>query len=168
MKKVARTSLIALAAWLPLAASAQTAEAETDELDVAIDEIMVVGARELGAMRAEIDLAEDQLFKLYNDLNEDDGYDIICKKETRIGSQIPQRVCLARMYRDARAAAAVGDEDAGMIAAGRMARSQKHQRILEQKLRVLAIENPELLAAFKKRQLLAKKFEQARDTKYGK
>ncbi len=168
MKKVARTSLIAVAAWLPLAASAQTAEAETDELDAAIDEIMVVGARELGAMRAEIDLAEDQVFALYNDLNEDDRYDIICKKETRIGSQIPKRVCLARMYRDARAAVAADDEEVGMIAAGRMARSQKHQRILEQKLRALAIEHPELLEAFKKRQLLAKKFEQARDTKYGK
>ncbi|MDH3552841.1 MAG: hypothetical protein OER22_09530 [Gammaproteobacteria bacterium] len=72
-----------------MATGAQTTDSEAEELDAAIDEITVVGARQLGAMRAKVELAEDQVFALFNDLNDDDGYDIICKKETRIGSQLP-------------------------------------------------------------------------------
>jgi len=76
--RIIKTPWITLTVCLPLAAGAQTTDSETEELDAAIDEITVVGARQLGAMRAEVELAEDQVFALFNDLNDDHGYDIIC------------------------------------------------------------------------------------------
>jgi len=70
------------------------------------------------------------------------------------------------MYRDALAQATI-DDDIGIIAVGRMTRSQKQQK-KQEKMRALAIAHPELLAALNERQVLDKKFRQARDEKYGK
>lgn len=145
---------------------AQESDPDASELDTAIDEVTVFGAQRLGAMRAKVTLAEDQVYALFNDLNEDDGYDIICKRETRIGSQIPRRVCLARMYREA-LAEETADEDLGFVPAGTMTRSSKHQKILQEKMRALAKEHPELLEALRNRHALDQEFKQARDSKYG-
>lgn len=166
--KILPTMLLVTAALLPARVFAQDADpAEVEpEVDATIDEITVVGARTLGAMRAKVTIAEDQVYALFNDLNEDDGYDIICKKETRIGSQIPKRVCLARMYREALAEETV-DEDSGFVTTGRMTRSSKHQKILQEKMRSLAKQHPELLQALRKRHALDQEFKQARDIKYG-
>ncbi|MDH3613479.1 MAG: hypothetical protein OEU90_08365 [Gammaproteobacteria bacterium] len=165
MNKISITVTV-LAVSLPLHAAAQVADPETAEIDTTIDEITAVGARTLGSMRTEVVLAEDEVYALYNDLNEDDGYDIICKKETRIGSQIPRRVCLARMYREAVAEATVDEDTGDYMVVGRMTGSSKHQKILQEKMRALAIEHPELSAALKKRHALAKKFQEERDKKY--
>jgi len=161
-----RASLAALIGLLPLTAFAQDTDSESELLDAAIDEITIVGARTLGSMRAEVVIAEDRAFELFNDFNDDDGYDIICKRETRIGSQIPKRVCLARMYRETLAEATI-DEDFGDLRLGRMTGSDKHQKILQEKMRALAMEHPELLSALQKRYALEQKFKQARDEKYG-
>jgi hypothetical protein len=164
--KALLTIFLVTAALSAVRVVAQDDDRETAEVDATIDEITVVGARSLGAMRAEVTMAEDQVYALFNDLNEDDRYDIICKKEARIGSQIPKRVCLARMYRDALAEETV-DEDSGFVPAGTMTRSSKHQKILQEKMRALAMEHPELLQALKKRRALDQEFKQARDNKYG-
>ena len=74
---------------LPCAQAQESADADVDET---IDEITVMGARSLAMMRAEVIEAEDVIYDLFNELNDDDGYDIICKKETQLGSQIPKRV----------------------------------------------------------------------------
>lgn len=37
--------------------------------------------------------AEDQLYELFNSINSTDRFDIVCRKETRTGSNIPERVC---------------------------------------------------------------------------
>jgi len=158
-----------LAVSLPSHGAAQGADPESEETDAAIDEITIEGARTLDSMRAQVILAEDEAFALFNELNEDDGYDIICKKETRIGSQMPHRVCLSRMYRErlAEATADAIDENSGVIGVGRMPGQSKHQEILREKMRTLAMKHPELLAALKKRYVLDKAFQEARDRKYG-
>jgi len=164
--RILLTLLLVTAALMPVWGFAQEADAQSAELDAAIDEITVVGEQSLGVMRAKVTLAEDQVYALFNDLNEDDGYDIICKKETRIGSQIPKRVCLARMYRDA-LSQATEDEELGSLTIGKMPRGVKHQTILREKMRALAIEHPELLAALKKRHALEQEFKRARASAYG-
>lgn len=160
------TLALVIAALISVPVFAQDADPAAAEVDQTIDEITVVGARTLGAMRARVTIAEDQVFALFNDLNEDDAYDIICKKEARVGSQIPKRVCLARMYREA-LAEETADEDSGFVPAGTMTRSSKHQKILQEKMRTLAKEHPELLQALRKRHALDQEFKQARDNKYG-
>lgn len=37
--------------------------------------------------------AEDQLYALFNSLNSTDRFDIVCRKEKKTGSNIPERVC---------------------------------------------------------------------------
>jgi len=156
---------ILFALLTPALAAAQTTVVETTDTEASIDEITVVGARSLGAMRAEITRAEDVAFGLFNDLNDDDAYDIICKKETRIGSQIPKRVCLARMYRDA-VSEATEDEESGILLTVKITGSSKHQKILREKMRVLANEHPELLQALRQRSVLQKKCEAERAKRY--
>ena len=133
--------------------------------DEIIDEVTVLGVRELADLRAEVVLAEDAVYVLFNDLNDDDRYDIVCKKETRIGSQIPKRICQARLYRDAVAAEAEAVTD-GEIMPGMKVNSTKHNAILREKMAALANEHPELLAALKKRLELSRKFERERAKRF--
>lgn len=129
------------------------------------DEVTVLGIRELAGLRADVIRAEDVVYDLYNELNEDDRYDIICKKETRIGSQIPRRVCLSRLYRDAVSEAseeAIEGYDVGTIKVN----SAKHNAILREKMAALANRNPDLLAALKKRLELKKKLEREREKRF--
>ena len=149
-----------LAPWAP---AQKTTEPEVEET---IDEITVMGARSLAMMRAEVIEAEDVIYDLFNELNDDDGYDIICKKETRIGSQMPQRICLARMYREA-VADATNDEDGGPIVVGNMTRTSRHQEILMDKMRALAAEHPELLDALRTRYALDRRYKEERAKRYG-
>lgn len=144
-------------------AAEQTATVLPDE--EIIDEVTVLGIRELADLRAEVVEAEDVVFDLFNDLNDDDRYDIICKKETRIGSQIPKRICQARLFRDAVAAAAEGTVD-GEIMPGEHVNMNKHNRILREKMAALANEHPELLAALQNRLAVSRKFEQERAKKF--
>lgn len=130
-----------------------------------IDEVTVLGVRELADLRAEVIEAENVVYDVFNDLNDDDRYDIICKKETRIGSQIPKRVCQARLFRDAVAAEAEGVVD-GEIMPGMKVNSAKHNRILREKMAALANKHPDLLAALKNRLELSRKFEQERAKKF--
>ena len=160
-------------------AGAQKETADDGSVDETIDEITVFSGRTLGQMRSEIARAEDEAYAIFNDLNTDDRYDIVCKKEARIGSQIVRRVCLSRMYRDALSDAtedaaedAEDAEDAangasvGVGTVGANISSRKHQQILREKMRSLASENQELLAALKKRHKLVKEFEERRAEKY--
>jgi len=158
-------NLIFVAILMPGFAAAQSSAADEAETLEAIDEITVLGARSLGSMRAEVVRAEDVAFALFNELNDDDAYDIVCKKETRIGSQIPKRVCLARMYRDAVAEAA--EDEPGILMTVKVTGSAKHQEILREKMRVLANNHPELRQALQQRLDLAKRFELERDRRYG-
>lgn len=124
-----------------------------------VDEITVYGEKSTPKLRDELIAAEDDVFALFNKLNKDNAYDIICKRETRIGSQIPKRVCLTRMYRDA-LAAKTEDEEGGIVDGDDFTGtsvfvsgggSARQQRILMEKMRTLARENPELLKALRNR-----------------
>lgn len=157
-----------LACLLSPYAIAQDATPKSDDEAVEgvdFDEITVMGARSLGSLRTELVRAEDAVYDLYNVLNEDDAYDIICKKEARIGSQIPRRVCQARLYRDAVADAAEEMQTDGVLARPAV-NEASHNQILREKMRDLAIENRELMAALRNRLAFKKKFEAARAQKY--
>jgi hypothetical protein len=58
-----------------------------------IEEVIVRGGKTLSQWRLEVDRAQDELFALFNELNEGEDNDVRCRNEVPTGSRIPQRVC---------------------------------------------------------------------------
>lgn len=64
-----------------------------------VDEITVVGDETVPRLRGKLRRLDEEFFDRYNELNENDQYDMICKKEARIGSQILYTVCRSKLHR---------------------------------------------------------------------
>jgi hypothetical protein len=116
---------IALSLGLALAASIPCAAAMAATAGEAPEEIIVTGTQTLTQLQLKIELAQDRMFGLFNEFNDDDRYDIQCIVETRTGTLISQRVCQPEFLRksielNARAFLAgkqgAGDEAAGTTA----------------------------------------------------
>ena len=67
-----------------------------------IEEIQVTGERTLLTMRNEIIREEENLYRIFNELNSHDRFDITCKEERRVFSNIPARNCLPKFFTDLR------------------------------------------------------------------
>ena len=61
-----------------------------------IEEVTVIGGKTLSQYRLELQQAQDELFKLFNEANESNDTDVSCRDEAPTGSRIPQRVCWSR------------------------------------------------------------------------
>lgn len=123
--------------------------------DSRIDEIIVKGKKTGTQIRREIRATEYQIYTLFNDLNTDDDYDIICRKITPVGSQIPRTNCKAQIYWDALSELAEDDEFLPLTPRP-LANPAKHAAVLRQKLLDLAKSDPTLLQAMVKRKQLQK------------
>ena len=71
--------------------------------DRPIEEIQVLGTRTLYSIRMEIVDEENKIFSMFNELNSDDRFDILCDNIAPTGSHIKQRVCEPRFVTDMRA-----------------------------------------------------------------
>jgi hypothetical protein len=58
-------------------------------------EEVIVRAKPLKRYRAEIELARDEMIKLFNEANEGEDNDVQCRYEAPTGSRIPERVCFS-------------------------------------------------------------------------
>ena len=81
--------LVSLAALLSGPLLAQNPEPPQE-----IEEV-VVRAKPLNQHRAEIEVARDEMIRLFNDANEGDDNDVRCRYEAPTGSRIPMRVCFS-------------------------------------------------------------------------
>lgn len=70
-----------------------SAESSEQESSVPIEEITIVGERTLLTMRHQIEREEENLYRLFNDLNSSDEMDIICRMVKKRLSHISERVC---------------------------------------------------------------------------
>ncbi len=111
-----------------------------------LEEVIVTAPRTLRSMRAEIDAVQDRAFALFNELNVDNDYDIVCRRETPTGSHIPQRACRPR-YMDRLEAEATQDFLAGNAYFDPGADILYHEDILRQKIARLIEENPDFYHA---------------------
>ena len=75
----------------------------TPDSDRPIEEIQVLGSRTLYSIRMEIVDEENKIFSMFNELNSDDDFDILCDKIAPTGSHIRQRVCEPRFVTETRA-----------------------------------------------------------------
>lgn len=165
MRSRARHSALLIAALLASIGS-PAQEANVTDGEETIEEVKVMGARSLALMRRDVIDAEDRVFDLYNTLNDEDDYDIICETETRIGSQLPKRICQAQIYREQLSRATIGEE-LGALPVSNMTRSSKSQQIVIDKMRLLAAAHPELLDALRLRRQLEKRYEKEHARRYG-
>ncbi len=90
---------IAILALLAIAGAgvAQEVEEESNEIP---EEITVYGQKTLLNLKMRVYRAEEDFFKLFNELNEDDQYDIFCEKIARVGSRIKRRTCWSPFERE--------------------------------------------------------------------
>jgi hypothetical protein len=69
-------------------------------------EEIIVRAKPLNRYRAEIELARDEMIRLFNEANEGDDNDVRCRYDVPTGSRIPVRVCFSAAQDRASAGAA--------------------------------------------------------------
>ena len=79
-------ALVSFAVTLSGPVLAQSAE-EPEEI--------IVRAKPLNRYRAEIEVARDEMIRLFNEANEGDDNDVRCRYEAPTGSRIPVRVCFS-------------------------------------------------------------------------
>ncbi len=126
-----------------------------------IDEIIVESMPRPAQIRAELQRVELNIYNLFNELNDDDRYDIICREVRPIGSQILQRQCKARMLFEAEAESAVDAGDA--TAVWRIeSRATEHEERLTELLRDAVAESPELLELLVERRRLMNQLSEAK------
>lgn len=161
---------ISLSIFLSLAAIAQDQDAEATAETEEIDEIIVLGARSLTLLRQEVIVAEDKFFDIYNQLNEDDKYDIVCETRKPLGTRISVRECKAQFVRDAEYEA-IQDalqftNSVANVTAQPVRAATRDYEILDEKLKAFAVSSPELQEALMEYDNLNKKYSQQREKKF--
>lgn len=108
--------------------------------------------------------ATDEYYALYNKLNADPQYDMVCRMERETGTKFEKRVCLPRYARDSQTADASQTMQSatqamaptnGVVASGKAstASSSKAEGYLNN-MRAVLEKSPELLAIAQKRNAL--------------
>ena len=97
-------------------------------------------------MRAEILEVQNNAIDLFNAINSDDDFDIRCRRETPLGSYIPRRNCRPRFVdRIESSATQIYLQGNGYFSP--RAEIRHHQQLLEEHMRTLIEENPQLYEA---------------------
>lgn len=159
---LAPVGLPASAAMLPDPASGgagplagEPADAAPPAGDDGIEEVVVQGSSSV-FLREQLELAEDELYALYNDVNTIEEFDIQCRLHARTGTRVPQRRCLPNF-------AARLDERKGQAVLRNLSGSsaydldwlQPEAEMTQKSLQLqthmqrLALEHPELLEAMR-------------------
>ena len=94
MKAAHKILALVVALSLPMAAAGQD--------DEAIDDIVVTGEKSTADLRRDLVKAEDEFYSLYNELNDDNDYDVRCRWESPTGVRKKYQVCRPVFYSEAR------------------------------------------------------------------
>ena len=139
-------------------------------------EEIVVRAKPLSQYRLEIELARDEMIKLFNEANEDDDNDVRCRYDAPTGSRIPVRVCFSAAQdrasgnaaRDflqalARGAGSAGGTETGIGSAQEaVVAENRAQAQFENEWRRVLGENQQFYDAVVKYRVLEDEFDRAR------
>lgn len=127
-----------------------------------IDEIVVVEQKSVSQLRTELNKADDRVFSLYNERNSIDSLDMICKKETRIGSQIKYRVCKSAYHRQLESESASDVLEGDEASTPARAPAGHYEEVRSNMARLMA-EHPDLLEAVARRAILRKKIAEQKE-----
>ena len=145
--KLTRTILALAAAVLalPITAIAQSEDLSADlaSANEANGDLVVASQKSARDLRRDLWRAEKDFYSIYNKLNDDSNYDVVCTKEAPTGSMIKTQVCrpkfLTRAFKEGKIKNAAELESNAEIA-GKVATFRNN-------LATLAAENPDLKAA---------------------
>jgi hypothetical protein len=101
--KLNAMAVLILVAACPALAMEAPESADAPGVAQGVEEIEVVGQRSLLALRMQVEAAQDEVHLLFNELNTDDDFDIVCKEEERIFSRMRQKNCMPQYAWDAHA-----------------------------------------------------------------
>ena len=130
---------------LPILSLSQESQ-PTESTEIAtgdIEEVIVYGEVPLTQLRAQAYRAMDKYFATFNELNSRDEFDIRCRWVAPTGTRIAQRVCRAKFVNDLEARAY---REAVPFASFSIVMREKED-LLQNKMRELVLEHPELLGA---------------------
>lgn len=134
---------------------AQPAKNQSTTYLLEMEELIITGERPTNLLRREMFDTQDQVYEMFNTLNEEDEYDMICHKEARIGSQIKYQVCkpafmwnaISEASEDALLDASLGIGTMYTLNRAELNGKAEYQRELMARL---ANENPQFLSLLKK------------------
>ena len=130
-------------------------------------EMVISGQKTLSTLRFEIEQAEDRFLEIYNDLNENDMYDIHCRMETRPNTRIKFRTCIPNYFYEARA------EEARSMLTGipsppALQVAGYHAPLMEENMKNIVIQNQALLESIEEYVLLKEEYQEFREEYFSK
>ena len=136
------------------------------------EEITITGQKHIGLLRKQVEEAEDLMYGLFNELNDDDRYDIHCRLEAPLGTRIRQRVCRPTFVADADRAVALDfvGQVQGFAATNPppvAAEMSRHYPILEEKMKTVLGSSPDFADAVVRHHQLREELAQRRTTYFG-
>jgi hypothetical protein len=144
---VCATGIVLLFALTP-AGVCQTVSKQKEEPAPtdAIEEIVVYGNKSLGHLSDQMHRAEVKVFDLFNSFNDDDEFNVHCRRVAPLGTRIKKRVCKPNNVMDliaSETAASFG----GPPFVYPSALVRRKDKILQAKMEALLMERPELAKA---------------------
>ena len=125
-----------------------------------VEEVNVYGQKPTDLFRMLLQ-SDRQIYDFFNDWNTDDRFDMVCRKQARIGSQIRYQVCKPRFVKQAESMAAEDLPDTGFFNVNQ-AKMQRLRQLQRELMAELANENPEFMEFLKERGELRKAYKKAR------
>ena len=126
-----------------LAAASYAQEAADPAADEAYDEIEVVGKARLDTLRTRLYQSEVDVYDLFNDLNDQNEFDVLCVDHAPTGSHIKERYCEPRFVKELRSEAYRDGRNNRISQSKYRKKQEQFSEIMEQ----LANDNPALLKA---------------------
>ena len=136
--------LLVSLAVLPFASAAADETKSKDD--------MIVAKKSLSELRSELYKSEEAFYDLFNEINEDDDYDVDCFYERATGTRIKNHVCRAKFVSDAFSSHAARNRGNVSSVANQSANPEfaRKSAIFEEKLGTAVASSTELQAALER------------------
>lgn len=144
-------------------AALQNGNSTTTQNSQVLEEVIITGQATPHLLKRETLKVQQLVYKMFNDLNTDKDYDMVCQRRARIGSQIRYRVCKPRIAWTAESERWSDWVDDDVVDLAMPTRTRIEDRKYMQRQREIMAEiantNPEFLELLKRRLALRKAYE---------
>lgn len=141
-----------IVAWFTVLPAPALVAQEADESPAEpIEEITVVGEKTLLNLKFAAQQAEEDFFKLFNELNDNDEFDVFCDKESNTYSRIKRRRCWSPFEREVDEEQLRNQwETGGGLAVQNEGLLRAKRKQQAEMLRQMVLENPELQQLYRR------------------